>query len=130
MLLKVLLHKFVQLKYFWIQFKNVHLQGPCSLRPCFSRPYCITIQIIFEPIVSAQLREIYYKDDDHGISNQVEPLHVATGHRMTLIKTEITKSFFPFCQNCSCLTFCIEDLEELWGFKSRFDFKTKTAGSK
>ena len=73
--------------------------------------------------MSAQLREIYYKDDDHGISNQVEPLHVATGHRMTLIKAEITKSFFPFCQNCSCLTFCIEDLEELWCFRSRFDFK-------
>ena len=41
-LLKVLLHKFVQLKYFWTQFKNVHLQGPCSLRPCISRPYCIS----------------------------------------------------------------------------------------
>ena len=35
------LHKFVHLKYFWTQFKNVHLQGPCSLRPCISRPYCI-----------------------------------------------------------------------------------------
>ena len=33
-LLKVLLNKYVQLKYFWSQFKNVHLQGPCSLRPC------------------------------------------------------------------------------------------------
>ena len=33
------LHKFVQLK--WTQFKNVHLQGPCSLRPCISRPCCI-----------------------------------------------------------------------------------------
>ena len=38
---RFLLHKFVQLKYFWTQFKNVHLQGPCSLRPCISRPYCI-----------------------------------------------------------------------------------------
>ena len=36
---RFLLHKFVQLKYFWTQFKNVHLQGPCSLRPCISRPY-------------------------------------------------------------------------------------------
>ena len=34
------LHKFVHLKLFWTQFKNVHLQGPCSLRPCISRPYC------------------------------------------------------------------------------------------
>ena len=34
------IHKFVQLKCFWTQFKNVHLQGPCSLRPCISRPYC------------------------------------------------------------------------------------------
>ena len=39
-LLKVSLHKFVHLKYFWTQFKNMHLQGPCSLRPCISRPYC------------------------------------------------------------------------------------------
>ena len=37
---RFLLHKFVQLKYFWTLFKNVHLQGPCSLRPCISRPYC------------------------------------------------------------------------------------------
>ena len=35
------LHKFVHLKFFWTQFENVHLQGPCSLRPCISRPYCI-----------------------------------------------------------------------------------------
>ena len=28
------------LKYFWTQFKIVHCQGPCSLRPCISRPYC------------------------------------------------------------------------------------------
>ena len=42
-LLKVLIHKFVQLKCFWTQFKNVHLQGPCSLRPCISRPYCISL---------------------------------------------------------------------------------------
>ena len=40
---RFLLHKFVQLKYFWTQFKNVHLQGPCSLRPCISRPYCTYI---------------------------------------------------------------------------------------
>ena len=73
-------------------------------------------------MVSAQLREIYYKDDDHGISNQVEPLHVATGHRMTLIKAKITKSFFPFCQNCSCLTFCIEDLEELCSKRCSLDY--------
>ena len=34
------LHKFVHLKFFWTQFKNVHLRGPCSSRPCISRPYC------------------------------------------------------------------------------------------
>ena len=38
---RFLLHKFVQLKCFWTQFKNVQLQGPCSLRPCISRPYCM-----------------------------------------------------------------------------------------
>ena len=32
--------KNVHLKGFRTQFKNVHLQGPCSLRPCISRPYC------------------------------------------------------------------------------------------
>ena len=34
------LHKFVHLNFFWTLFKNVHCQGPCSLRPCISRPYC------------------------------------------------------------------------------------------
>ena len=38
------------LQNFWTLFKNEHLRGPCSLRPCSSRPYCIckrTIQINF-----------------------------------------------------------------------------------
>ena len=30
--------KNVHLKNFWTQFKIVHCQGPCSLRPCISRP--------------------------------------------------------------------------------------------
>ena len=34
--------KNVHLKYFWTQFKSVHQRGPCSLRPCILRPYCIT----------------------------------------------------------------------------------------
>ena len=34
------LHKFIHLKCFWTQFKNLHLRGPCSLRRCISRPYC------------------------------------------------------------------------------------------
>ena len=34
------LHKFVQLKFFLDPIQNMHLQGPCSLRPCISRPYC------------------------------------------------------------------------------------------
>ena len=32
--------KNVHLKVFWTLFKNVHCRGPCSLRPCISRPYC------------------------------------------------------------------------------------------
>ena len=32
--------KNVHLKFFWTQFKIVHCRGPCSLRPCISRPYC------------------------------------------------------------------------------------------
>ena len=39
------LHKFVHLKYFWTKFKNVHLRGPCSSRPCISRPYCTVILV-------------------------------------------------------------------------------------
>ena len=39
--LKRKISKNVLLKYFWTQFKIVHCQGPCSLRPCISRPYCI-----------------------------------------------------------------------------------------
>ena len=39
--LRFSLHQFVHLKVFWTLFKNVHCQGPCSLRPCISRPYCI-----------------------------------------------------------------------------------------
>ena len=35
--------KNMHLKYFWTQFKNVHLRGPCSLRPCISRPYCSSL---------------------------------------------------------------------------------------
>ena len=35
------LHEFVYLKYFWTQLETVHLHGPCSLRPCSSRPYFI-----------------------------------------------------------------------------------------
>lgn len=31
--------KFVHLKFVWTQLKNLHLRGPCSLRPCISRPY-------------------------------------------------------------------------------------------
>ena len=31
--------------FFWTLFKNVHCRGPCSLRPCISRPYCISQSI-------------------------------------------------------------------------------------
>ena len=40
--LKRKISKNVLLKYFWTQFKIVHCQGPCSLRLCISRPYCIS----------------------------------------------------------------------------------------
>ena len=39
--LKKKVSKNVLLKFFWTQFKIVHCRGPCSLRPCISRPYCI-----------------------------------------------------------------------------------------
>ena len=40
------LHKFVHLKCFWTQYKNVHLRGLCSLRPCILRPYCNILFIL------------------------------------------------------------------------------------
>ena len=42
------LHKFVHLKFFWTQFNNVHLRGPCSLRPCISRPYCTNFNFLLK----------------------------------------------------------------------------------
>ena len=30
----------MNLKAFWTLFKNMYHQGPCSLRPCISMPYC------------------------------------------------------------------------------------------
>ena len=40
--LRFSLNKFMHLKSFWTLFKKVHCQGPCSLRPCIWRPYCIS----------------------------------------------------------------------------------------
>ena len=33
------------LKDFWTQLETVHLQGPCGLKPCTSRPYYIDLEI-------------------------------------------------------------------------------------
>ena len=38
--------KNVHLKVFWTLFKNLHCRGPCSLRPCISRPYCMYLTYI------------------------------------------------------------------------------------
>ena len=52
MLLKKTVHlkqqfiKNVHLKVFWTLFKNVQRRGPCSLRPCISRPYCTNLPMI------------------------------------------------------------------------------------
>ena len=54
--------KNVHLKCFWTLFKNVHCQGPCILRPCISRPYCIILEPIFHfCILSIQLSRILSK---------------------------------------------------------------------
>ena len=42
---KVKMIKNVHLKNFWTQFKIVHCQGPCSLRPCILRPYCNSLDL-------------------------------------------------------------------------------------
>ena len=52
--------KNVHLKYFWTQFKNVHLRGPCSLRPCISRPYCISQDQSGKVYSNRILKGIYY----------------------------------------------------------------------
>ena len=41
------LHKSMYFKVFWTQLETVHLQGPCSLRPCSSRPYCTCFILFF-----------------------------------------------------------------------------------
>ena len=38
--LRFSIHKPLYLKLFWTQLENVHMQGPCCLKPCSSRPYC------------------------------------------------------------------------------------------
>ena len=40
---RAMMCKNVHLKYFWTQFKNVHLRGSCILRLCILRPYCISV---------------------------------------------------------------------------------------
>ena len=44
--------KNVHLKVFWTLFKNVHCRGPCSLRPCISRPYCNEVWSFLEKLLS------------------------------------------------------------------------------
>ena len=51
-LLKWKWSKNVHLKVFWTLFKNVHCRGPCSLRPCISRPYCIWMHSLFKSVQS------------------------------------------------------------------------------
>ena len=41
-LLRFSIDKYVYLKCFWTQLESVHQQGPCSLRSCSLRSYCIT----------------------------------------------------------------------------------------
>ena len=53
------LHKFVHLKYFWTQFKNVHLRGPCSSRPCISRPYCTSFFFAIFQIHNSKVERRY-----------------------------------------------------------------------
>ena len=39
-------------KVFWTQLVTVHLQGPCSLRPCSLRPYCTYFILLIHEIAS------------------------------------------------------------------------------
>ena len=39
------------LKLFWTQLENVHLQGPCRLRPCGSRPSCTNLNNFTQVLV-------------------------------------------------------------------------------
>ena len=68
--------KNVHHKYFWTQFKNVHLQGPCSLRPCCSRPYCNELTncfvlscfcFLFLEVKITIVIQMYKKNTDPGI---------------------------------------------------------------
>ena len=63
-------------KYFWTQFKNVHLQGPCSLSLCCSRPYCNELTncfvlscfcFLFLEVKITIVIQMYKKNTDPGI---------------------------------------------------------------
>ena len=55
------LSKNVHLKVFWTLFKNVHCQGPCSLRPCILRPYCIARINYATPAFLFELRQTTFR---------------------------------------------------------------------
>jgi hypothetical protein len=66
--------KNVHLKYFWTQFKNVHLRGPCSLRPCISRPYSMYQSQILslklrKPQKSLQTKNIFANVGKFGVKS-------------------------------------------------------------
>ena len=66
------LHEFVQLKLFWTKF--VHLQFPCSLRPCISRSYCT--YIIEKTIQNKKNKYVkLVAENDNDILNKKELLN-------------------------------------------------------
>jgi hypothetical protein len=58
--------KNVHLKCFWTLFKNMHCQGPCILRPCISRPYCIPLAL---PLVTSYIPLSWNKETPLQKSN-------------------------------------------------------------
>ena len=55
-----------KIQHFWTQFKIVHFQGPCSLRPCTLRPYC---SIFNEPDIETLIKL--------GVRESLVVLHLA-----------------------------------------------------
>ena len=69
--------------FFWTQFKNLHLWGPCSLRPRISRPYCI-----FYWLCSTELYKF-----GHATKSSSHSWHLLSDNRLTkerdLARTEL-----------------------------------------
>ena len=87
------LHIFVHLNFFWTQFKNLHLRGPCSLRLCISRPYCtLTAQIY---MFAHWTKNVAHQRTSTGLPLTLSPVLPTFATCTTHISAQFTMRWFP-----------------------------------